>query len=275
MAGSASLCALPPFGGFIGEFIIISGMVFAMRSGGVILAGALVVSIALLALAAGIAMLGFSGVFAGVFLGLPRKQFPHKPEESETSMLLPMAVLALLSFLAGIFPQKAFAFILRPVLSLAGGGDLVLPDYIFKISGNIALLSCSFVVLFAVLFLFRLWLLRNRKVELRPTWTCAYAVPNSKMQYSSYSFSSIFTSMAAPLLSIKTKVSLPKGSFPAGPASASSFCGDKLEKYAINPSVRALKALLNRFAWVQSGSLRQYIAYGLIFLTVALVWLWK
>jgi len=81
--------------------------------------------------------------------------------------------------------------------------------------------------------------------------------------------------MAAPLLSIKTKVSLPKGSFPAGPASASSFCGDKLEKYAINPSVRALKALLNRFAWVQSGSLRQYIAYGLIFLTVALVWLWK
>ena len=54
-----------------------------------------------------------------------------------------------------------------------------------------------------------------------------------------------------------------------------SHAQDFSERLLIQPSLRVLNKFLNKFSWIQSGRMQQYIIYGLIFLVALLLWIWS
>jgi hypothetical protein len=79
--------------------------------------------------------------------------------------------------------------------------------------------------------------------------------------------------LVAELVPQKVQVHKEQALFPVH-ASFESHAQDFSERLLIQPSIRVLNNFLNKFSWIQSGRMQQYIIYGLIFLVFLLVWIW-
>ncbi len=104
LAGSLSIAALPPFNGFVSEWLTLQTMLqsSAIHSAGEKIVFAL--SGAALALTAALAVTTFVKAFAMSFLGMGRSKRVKKVGEVRRSMIIPMGILALSCLLFGILP---------------------------------------------------------------------------------------------------------------------------------------------------------------------------
>jgi hydrogenase-4 component B len=104
LAGTLSIAALPPFNGFVSEWLTLQTMLqsAALSSAGVKIVFALCG--AGLALTAALAVTCFVKAFSMSFLGMTRSGEARKAREISRSMLIPMAILAILCLLLGVLP---------------------------------------------------------------------------------------------------------------------------------------------------------------------------
>ena len=104
LAGTLSIAALPPFNGFVSEWLILQTMLqsAALSSAGVKIVFALCG--AGLALTAALAVTCFVKAFSMSFLGMTRSGEARKAREISRSMLIPMAILAIFCLLLGVLP---------------------------------------------------------------------------------------------------------------------------------------------------------------------------
>ena len=111
LVGAVAISGLPPFNGFVSEFLIYIGSFKGATSmkGGI--AVALFAVIGGLALIGGLATACFTKAFGMVFLGEARSEEPRHARESEGSMLAPMAILA-----AGCFAVGLLGFLIIRVM---------------------------------------------------------------------------------------------------------------------------------------------------------------
>jgi len=103
LVGSISISGLPPFNGFISEFLIYFAAFQGLTLPGV---SFLFASLAIISLAVigGLAATCFTKVVGIVFLGEPRTAGAALASEVQASMTLPMLLLALFCLVIGIFP---------------------------------------------------------------------------------------------------------------------------------------------------------------------------
>jgi hydrogenase-4 component B len=288
LIGSVAITGLPPLNGFISEFLIYLGMLhgFEIKSPVVLIIS--VLSIASLALVGTMALLCFTKAFSVVFLGMPRSEEAGSVKEDVSLiMIIPMAILALFIFLIGLFPQYALYVVKNPTMVLlktqSYSYESVMPFGILKV---ISLSSLGFICLFAVIYVLRTLLLKNKAVCKYKTWDCGYQsgiIPGqqffsdsgfwklrNRMQYTASSYASPFRSLARPFLIKDFDIRKPKELFPKE-ARFELHIHDIFKFYLLNPVIQAIKKFIQKFYWIQSGSTQQYILYGLIFLIIALV----
>ena len=99
IVGSIAICGLPPFNGFIGEFLIYAGMIMGIPASEISLFLVLILSIAALGMVGTMAMLCFTKAAGITFLGNPRTEcVEHVNEDVPRVMLIPMVILAFLAF---------------------------------------------------------------------------------------------------------------------------------------------------------------------------------
>jgi len=150
LIGSIAISGLPPFNGFISEFLIYMGLLkgFAIKDVNALII--LVLSIASLALVGTMALLCFTKAFSIVFLGMPRSE-ESKNVESDVSktLLLPMSILATLTLLIGLFPQFALRLVLNPANVLIKN-NLIIKKLIYILIPIIVFLS--YLIFFFLLF---------------------------------------------------------------------------------------------------------------------------
>jgi hydrogenase-4 component B len=104
LAGTLSIAALPPFNGFVSEWLTLQTM---LRSAELSSTGAKIVFAlcgAGLALTAALAVTCFVKVFAMSFLGMRRLDEDQKVSEAKSGTLAPMAILAALCLAFGVLP---------------------------------------------------------------------------------------------------------------------------------------------------------------------------
>ena len=89
LIGGMAIGGLPPFNGFVSEFILYSAILLGIKSIGISYITLLIFSLAGLALIGGISMLTFTKSFGTIFLGSPRTQLHHQPQEVTIGMRLP------------------------------------------------------------------------------------------------------------------------------------------------------------------------------------------
>ena len=272
IVGSAAICGLPPFNGFVSEFLVyaaaFSGLVGQRVA--LVLVSALVMAV--LALVGVLALICFAKVCGVAFLGVPRRPQPPDMRDPGWSMRGPMSVLGILALLIGVMPQAAVPLVLPAARLLAGATALPARLPVLDLLQRISLIAAGLVVLTAGLMALRRLLLHGRPVETFRTWDCGYGAGTPRMQYTASSFASPVLALTNPVLALETRLEPPEGFFP-GAASFETHPGNIFEAWLIQPVVSRLNRFLTRFTWIQSGSTQRYIFYGLIFLAVTLIWM--
>ena len=272
LIGSLAICALPPFKGFISEFLIYIALLKGFAINNIYTLILLVISIASLALVGSMSLLCFTKVFSITFLGLPRSEKAEAVKEDVSFiMILPLVLLAVFSLLIGLFPQFAIKIVLSPTIFILKNNQILnqilMPIELMKI---ISLSSFGFISLVLVIFGIRQLSFKNKKIDIQNTWSCGYQAVNNRMQYTGSSYVSPFLSMLKPFFIKHFDIKKPKELFPKE-AHFKLNIEDIEEFYIINPLIRADERFLALFQWIQGGNTQQYILYGLIFLVLALI----
>ena len=268
LIAAIAISGIPPFNGFISEFIIYSGFYYWMQGSLLGPLMTIIFSVLALVLIGGLALLCFTKAFGIVFLGNPRQKFHHEVKEVPFFQLLPLYLIALFIVLIGIFPRVFMNLLFQPVHLLAG----ILPDTEVSFPGKMAdILQTvtwgvwSFILITLLIFTIRKFVTHKRKAAVGPTWGCGYVAPTERLQYTAGSFvrpySKLFRSF---LLSSKNEEEI-EGIFPSG-GSYKTHAYDRIEKYLIDNPITAFKSLLGRFLFLQNGRLQFYILYGIIFI---------
>ena len=177
IVGSIAICGLPPFNGFIGEFLIYAGMIMGIPASEISLFLVLILSIAALGMVGTMAMLCFTKAAGITFLGNPRTEcVEHVNEDVPRVMLIPMVILAFLAFFIGMFPQYFISIVMWPVSMLVNVDKYAANpalDEVFKNTFGLILSDFSwfFLIFFAVVaVMFIVKLIVNRKARISNTW---------------------------------------------------------------------------------------------------------
>ena len=268
LIAAIAISGIPPFNGFISEFIIYSGFYYWMQGSLIGPLMTIIFSVLALVLIGGLALLCFTKAFGIVFLGNPRQKFDHEVKEVPFLQLLPLYLIAFLIVFIGVFPQIFMHALSQPVNLLAGFpaiSDMPFPEKTTELLQPVTWSIWIFILISLAVFGFRKLVTQNRKASVEPTWGCGYIAPTVKLQYTAGSFVRPYSKLFRPfLLSHKTQKEV-EGIFPSG-GSYETHSYDRIEKYLVDSLIAVYKSLLGRFLFLQNGKLQFYILYGIIFI---------
>ncbi len=273
LLASLAICGLPPFNGFVSEFLIYYGMFTGLPESGMVFLSFLVWGILGLALIGGLALLCFTKAFGSVFLGIPRHHFHHHRGEAGFLKLIPMYTLVVIIVSIGLFPKTFIGALSGPVelftSDVTGNFQLTFSPVVAAIKG-IGTGAAGFLFLAILIYFVRRQWTRNRVQQYNITWICGYTGSTSKMQYTASSFVRGYRKLAEPVLSIRKIKKEISGVFPVTGGQV-THPQDRLEEWFVYFPILLLKKFFNRFVFLQNGNLRFYILYGVVFITLVLV----
>ena len=270
LIAAIGICGLPPFNGFISEFLIYSGLIEGVKihdTNEMILFS---VSLAGLSVIGGLSILTFTKSFGTVFLGNARKQLPVEPHEVSLQMLVPQYAIIALMISVAIFPAFYLQVIGNVIMSLTKGVIIPQPagftNYL-SILQNISNYSMLFICIVGIFWGIRYKLLSTRSKVIQPTWGCAYVAPTSKIQYTGKSFSKTLSKMFNFIvIERKQYTELKAGEiFPEERKHASHY-HDFFEFRFIHVITNQLVYAANYFKFIQNGRIQSYVLYGIVFI---------
>ena len=119
LIGVLSIAALPPFNGFVSEWLTLQTMLRSAILSSTVIKIIFAICGALLALTAGLAVTCFVKVFASGFLGISRSSAAAEAQEASATTRTALAILATLCVLLGVLPTYVIPQIDRAVAPLA------------------------------------------------------------------------------------------------------------------------------------------------------------
>lgn len=268
LIAALAISGLPPFNGFISEFILYSGLYSWIHNALITSLISIIFTITGLVLIGGLALLCFTKAFGIVFLGNPRCKFHQEIKEVPFPQLMPLYLIAAFIMIIGLFPKLFLDLLIKPVQLFT---DLHQVAFIaFQGNGIDALLTVSragwlLILLVSLLLGVRKFVLRKRVTSISPTWNCGYIAPTPRLQYTASSFVRTYSKLFSMLFLTYKKEKEVQGIFPQD-AYFESHPYDKIEKWLIDNPIMAFKSFLERFSFVQNGKLQFYILYGIIFI---------
>ncbi len=225
LVGALAISGLPPFNGFVSEFVLYAGL---FRGGAPSAAGnaALVCAAALLGFVGAVSALSMVRAFGAAFLGTPRDSTVHVGDEAPPSMLAPMYLHAAGVLVVGVVPALGVA-LAAPVVALFAGaaGGLEVVTAVVQPLQVVGLgLVAALVVVGAVGWA------RGRGARSHVTWGCGYNAPNARMQYTGSSFGQPLVLLFASLLPQQWRRRLPRSIFPARDGQLEANVPDGVER---------------------------------------------
>lgn len=260
--GCAAICALPPLNGFVGEFLIYSGLPRAASFHSLLVAAFALIGMVALALIGGLALAGFSKVFGIMFLGEPR-DVTAKMHATPVSMLAGISILALGCIVVAI-GAPVFGGFLRAPLAVIGGrqldGSTPLNATLAPLAWVSGLSVVALGVVGALVALRRHWHLPELALERQVTWGCGYASPTPRMQYTGSSYGWKLASSFRTLMQSRRHATRPQGTF-ATRSSLTTQTADAALQTAYQPAFRAIARLCERLWPLQHGRIQLYLMY--------------
>ena len=153
LVGVLSISALPPFNGFVSEWLTLQTMLQSAELAATGLKIVFALCGAILALTAALAVTCFVKAFAMSFLGMPRSDAATQARPARISATVPMTFLAVLCFVLGITPTYVIPILdgaIAPIAQQARAADALVPPFF---AGNVhhGELPAAFVVDFHAL----------------------------------------------------------------------------------------------------------------------------
>ena len=272
LVGGMAIGGLPPFNGFVSEFLLYSGILVGIKSIGISYIALMIFSLAGLALIGGLSMLTFTKSFGTIFLGNPRTQLQHPPREVTFGMRLPQYFILTIMLSIGLFPRFYFSVVNGIVLRfipVASSGSILIPSSLLNIISSIGEFAMVFIIFIILIYVIRNRVSRKRAVSIELTWGCGYIASNPRMQYSGKSFSKSLGKLLNFIILEKKKYKeIPTNEIFPQERRYSSHYNDFFVTKIFNGIVDKLLYSLNYFQFIQNGKIQMYILYGIFFIVL-------
>jgi NADH:ubiquinone oxidoreductase subunit 5 (subunit L)/multisubunit Na+/H+ antiporter MnhA subunit len=262
LVGGVAICALPPLNGFLSEFLIYKGLLSGLLELPHVGVMVMIVATGALTLIGGLALAGFSKLFAVVFLGEARDTRPvvHPTPLSMNvgMMLLAVGCVVVSVGVAGLAPLLGAA--LRPVVTDSIIATTALQDSLTTL-GRLAMPLCVFVIIVIGLVIVR------RRMPLGApaggmggTWGCGFTLPTTRMQYTASSYTWSLGQSFRQFLRPKRMGASPLGCFP-NKERLSTQTADMVLERGYEPTFKGLASFFERLWPLQHGRIQLYLVY--------------
>lgn len=272
LIGVLSISALPPFSGFVSEWLTFQSLLLSFNLNNNFAIIMLSISAAFLALTGALAAYCFLKFFGMVFLALPRSEHALHAKEVNFPMLAGMGIFALLSILLGVLPMYIIPLLDRIVASFIGTGAfsqsfswgtfgmISIPS-----SQGISISTPGLLAIVLILMVIPAIILLVNKRSMQPiyeTWGCGQPVSTARNEYSATAFSKPvqvwFKSLYRPAREMEVTYSSPylKESF-----TFESRIEQVFEQYLYNPVIEFIMVQSRKAKQIQTGSIHVYLGY--------------
>jgi hydrogenase-4 component B len=269
LIGALAISGIPPFNGFISEFLIYSGVIGHLSNStfGMSLLG--VAAVISLVMIGGLCIYCFTKAFGLSFLGSRRSETLTVVAEVPGSMILPAVLIIIPIITIGIAP----AFFGREVLLIAEKiVHISSSDVAQKIShslNSISYVNVALISVLAIVLALKAWQQSRVKVETGPTWGCGYTAGDFRHQYTPTSYADSLKQLANPIIDYKTyyksfeetEIFPPEKKF-------YTESKDLIEEKTILSWVYGLVRLLPKAGIAQTGLINHYLIYPMLFLII-------
>lgn len=275
LIGCVSISALPPFNGFVSEWLTFQAFLLSPSLPAPLLKLLMPAGAALLALTGALAAACFVKAFGVTFLGHWRGH--HKPHihEANWPMRLGMIMAAATCLLLGVLPTLFIRWMDTVPVQLVGqtisasAGEYgwlwltpVAPERA-SYSGGIVFLGISIVVVAAYLLLH----VKPGTIHRVAIWDCGFEKLSSRMQYNATSFSMPIRKIFGYLFSIKEQVRLrPQAAHSAFPRRLNYVLRvrDRFWGWLYKPVTDASFWISRKTGRLQQGRIQTYLIYSFI-----------
>jgi len=285
LVGSAAISALPPFNGFVSEWLTFQSILLSPNLPQWMLKFLVPAVGALLALSAALAAGCFVKAFGATFLGRPRTKVAENAQETDNFSLAAMFMLALLCLVAGILPGY-FMDALAPVTQQLLGAQLPTQEHlkwltIVPIAENRS--SYNGLLLF-ILTAMAAWLgasfihrWASHAIRRSPAWDCGFPDASPLTQYTAGSFAQpirrVFGSFA---FNAREEVDMPA----PGDTRSAQFrvsVRDLVWDYLYAPIQGIVGFAADRLNSVQSWTIRAYLClvFGTVVVLLMVLTVWN
>ncbi|MEI6576595.1 MAG: proton-conducting transporter membrane subunit [Bacteroidota bacterium] len=268
LIAAIAICGIPPFNGFVSEFIIYNGFYVMLHNSVLASLIAIIFAIMGLVMIGGLAIFCFTKAFGVVFLGNPRHELKDEIKEVPFIQLIPLYLIAFVIVLIGTFPTWFIHRLISPVTLFTG----LLHGNFIPFEGNalaalqpVSWAAWLLILLSGLVFAIRKLVMSKSMTRHDASWGCAYIAPTARQQYTGGSFVRSYSKLfKMVLLAIKKEKDI-EGIFPEA-VHYETHPYDKVEYWLIDKPLRAYHSLMSRFLFLQNGRLQFYILYGIIFI---------
>jgi hydrogenase-4 component B len=275
LVGVLACAGLPPFGGFVAEWLLLQSFLFTTGLPSPSLDMLVPVMAALIALIA--ALSGFTMVkyFGVVFLGQPREEKLSEAHDAGMWERLGMIWLVVGCVVLGLFPNQVIALI-DPVTRLlvhgglaqtvAENGWLLVPVSIDRASYSPIIFLLGVLASFGLAFLLvrKLYHGRLRRV---PPWDCGHPWQTARMQDTAEGFGHPIRRIFTPFFRITKHL---PSAFDAQPSYRVTV-EDPLWYWLYLPVARLVERVSRLVGLLQQGRIAVYLTYSFVTLIVVLL----
>ncbi|MBK5279283.1 MAG: NADH-quinone oxidoreductase subunit E [Bacteroidia bacterium] len=267
LIGALAISGIPPFNGFISEYLIYSGVINQLSNSVFIISILSIACILSLVLIGGLCVYCFTKAFGISFLGTRRQESFSEPKEVPKIMLLPAVIQVSFILAIGLMPAffgEGAINIVQDLLHMPSSDFAASAVQSLTVVGHVNMLL---IVLIVLIMLLRAWQQSQVKIAAGPTWGCGYTAGDFRHQYTPTSYADSLRELANPVIDYK-KVYTPfpeKEIFPQH-KEFHTESKDLVEEKTVLSWVHLIVNHLPKAGIAQSGLINDYLLYPMLFL---------
>ena len=280
LVGSLAIAALPPFNGFISEWLTFQSLLLSFQIPAHTVNLIFALGVAALALTSGLAAACFVRAFGITFLALPRSEPAALAREAAWTMRAAMALLALACVVLGVAPSLILAPLEATVFDLMGEHAAIH----FSLTGVVAnggfgrvaplwIALGLFAFLVAIPLALRLMGVNQRR-RYYETWSCGRALQTARFEYTATAFANPFKRVFALLYRPVKQLDIefhPESRYFVRTIAYYNEGRLIFEDTLYRPVLRMIQALARAARVLQSGNVHRYLMYILVALVALLI----
>ncbi len=282
LIGCISISALPPFNGFVSEWLTYQAFLLSPSLPSTLLNLLIPLGAALLALTSALAAACFVKAFGVTFLGHNRGHHHGTIHEADWSMRTGMLLASLTCLALGVLPTFLIK-LMDPLAEDLVGGTIAasasgvgwmwltpLAAERASYSAPIAFIGILSIVIITYLLLHS----RPGAIQRVPLWDCGFEKVTQRMQYTATSFAMPIRRIFGFLFNIKEHVrQMPPATHPAFPERLHYHLRvrDRFWMWIYQPVVDASFWLSRRIGRLQQGRIQIYLIYSFVTILVLLI----
>jgi hydrogenase-4 component B len=267
LIGAMAVCALPPFNGFMGKWLLYQSLMQnTWLSGSPIGAGVSLSVICVLALVGGLSVACFANAFSVSFLGEPRSSAAARATEGDIGSSAAQVFLATFCLGLGLFAVPLVEFF-KPICDVALHSNTSAASVI---PFSLATVLIVFASVFALIYLL---ILKPSKVRRGIIWECGFGSVSARAQVTADSFAQPIARIFNKLLSYSVTCEIEgndRRHFPER-ITVAPHTASHIERLIYQPFLKLISFAARSLAKLQSGSIHLYLVYLCVTLIALLI----